>query len=111
MKIQGWLHIEDCGDGSARVNFFRTRGEANQSAQQELDDFGQALCDNVAPFVFDVDKEGRIVQTSGEEGLIQLQNDLSPGEEIIEGLTQLRDDLRDGKNLDDTYGNSKEKGE
>lgn len=61
MKIKGWLHIEDGGDGSANVKFFRTHQEAQTSADQEMNEYGQALCDNVVPFEIEVDDDGLII--------------------------------------------------
>ena len=47
MKIRIWIHQQDNGDGSSSACFYKTEAEANAAAEQEMEDFGQALNDNV----------------------------------------------------------------
>lgn len=42
-----WVHIIDCGDGSARAEPYATEAEAQEAADKEVEDFGYALSDNV----------------------------------------------------------------
>ena len=65
MRVKGWIHIADCGDGSASLNFFKTKKEAQQSADHELEEYGQSLCDNVVDFEIEVDDEGRFIKDLG----------------------------------------------
>jgi len=47
MIIRVWFHIADCGDGSAGISPFPTEAKAQKAADQEMEEYGQALCDNV----------------------------------------------------------------
>ncbi|KKN91143.1 hypothetical protein LCGC14_0220080 [marine sediment metagenome] len=64
MNITGWLHLEDGGDGSAIPHFFGTREEAQKSADDEMEEFKQALGENVIEFKIEVDNNGRIIRSS-----------------------------------------------
>ncbi len=61
MKIKGWIHIQNNGDGSAGVNFFKTEEEAQRSADKELEEFELSFCDNVERFEFKVDEKGNLI--------------------------------------------------
>lgn len=61
MKVRGWIHILDCGDGSASVDFFGTEETAQAAADEELKEYGQSLCDNVESFEIDVDESGNVI--------------------------------------------------
>ena len=58
MKVSGWLHIEDGGDGSASANFFSSEEKARKSCRKAANGYGQCLCDNVVSFEFEVDENG-----------------------------------------------------
>ncbi len=47
MKLKFWVHIVDCGDGSAYAEPYPTEAEAKAAAEEELQECGQALCENV----------------------------------------------------------------
>lgn len=55
MKIKVWYHIQDCGDGSVTVDFFRTKEEAKASAEREIETAGYGLCENVDCQILDTD--------------------------------------------------------
>lgn len=61
MKVKGWIHIMDCGDGSAAVDFFGTQEASQAAADAEFEEYGQSLCDNVESFEIDVDKKGNVI--------------------------------------------------
>ncbi len=65
MNITGWLYLEDGGDGSAIPHFFETQEEAQKSADNEMIEFEQALCDNVICFKIEVDDNGRFIKDCG----------------------------------------------
>lgn len=65
MKIKGWMHIYDGGDGSAGVNFYCTEKRARKAADEELEEYGQSLCDNVVSFKFEVDSAGVVIDPKG----------------------------------------------
>jgi len=61
MKVKGWIHIVDNGDGSASPVFYRTRKEAEASAAREMEEYGEALCDNIEELEIEVDDDGFVI--------------------------------------------------
>lgn len=61
MKATIWIHISDGCDGSAGVNFYRTQEEAELAAERDLQNCGQALCDNVICRELEFDEKGNLL--------------------------------------------------
>lgn len=66
MKVKGWLHIEDCGDGGAVVHLFSTKELAQKSSDREEEANGYCLGDSVQSFEIEVDEQGNIIDTPGD---------------------------------------------
>ena len=60
MKVTFWCHIRDNGDGSASPLLFPTEVAAEQSAENEMEFSGQALCDNVVERTIEIKDDGTV---------------------------------------------------
>ena len=56
-----YLHIEDMGDGSIRPKLYNTLKEAQAAAEQEFEQFGQALDENVSKVTMQFDEHGNLL--------------------------------------------------
>ena len=60
MKIRVWFHIQDGGDGSVSLHPYKTEAEAERAAEQEMEDCGGGLDENVTYEDFDTDDYEKI---------------------------------------------------
>ncbi len=58
MKITLHMWVEDAGDGSPYVQFFRTREEAEAEAEK----CDQRYCDDVISHTIEIDSKGNIIK-------------------------------------------------
>ena len=59
MKIKLWVHIQNCGDGSAVAKFFNSLEEAEEYAEEYGGD--ERLCEDVYSYTLEIDETGKIV--------------------------------------------------